>query len=179
MLRFENDELLIRLASESDKEQVWEFRQEFLDEGVGVQGASALNKMESYEKWLEVIKQYSNADTVPSHLVPSTQFVTVRKSDNKIVGMINVRHYLNDFLLLRGGHIGDCVRLCERNKGYATSQISLALDYCKTLGIDRVLITCSEENIASRRTIEKNGGVLENVVEHDGVKNLRFWIDNK
>ena len=93
--------------------------------------------------------------------------------------MINVRHYLNDFLLLRGGHIGDCVRLCERNKGYATSQISLALDYCKTLGIDRVLITCSEENIASRRTIEKNGGVLENVVEHDGVKNLRFWIDNK
>lgn len=176
-LLFENDELLIRLANENDESEAWAFRQEFIDEGVGVQGASAINKMESFSRWLEVIAQYSNPQTVPNNFVPSTQFVTVRKSDGKIVGMVNVRHYLNDDLLFRGGHIGDCVRESERNKGYGTSQIALALEYCKTLGIDKVLITCSEDNIASRRTIEKNGGVLENKIEVDGNVKLRFWID--
>lgn len=76
-----------------------------------------------------------------------------------------------------GGHIGDGIRPNERGKGLATKMIALALDECRKLGICEVLMCCDKSNIASARTIEKNGGVLENEVLDDGVPVLRYWIN--
>jgi predicted acetyltransferase len=84
---------------------------------------------------------------------------------------------LNDHLLQIGGHIGDMVRPSERRKGYGTEQIRLALEKCRELGIPWVLVTCDKDNIASARTIQKNGGVLENEVMDADVVKQRYWID--
>lgn len=110
-------------------------------------------------------------------LVPDSTFFLLDDERNILLGAVNIRHYLNDFLLLHGGHIGDGVRPSERRKGYATEMIRLALLECKKLGIDRVLIICDKDNIGSRKSIIKNGGVLENeIVGKDGRIEQRYWI---
>lgn len=77
------------------------------------------------------------------------------------------------------GHIGDGVRPSERRKGYGTAIIAKALEECKKLGIDKVLITCDSKNIGSRKAIIKNGGIKENEVPEGDEITERFWIDIK
>lgn len=112
-------------------------------------------------------------------MVPASTFIVIRISDSKIIGMIDIRHILNDFLLKSGGHIGYSVRKSERNKGYAKKMLSLALKKCSEFGIENVLVTCSKDNIASVKTILANGGILENEVIIDGKEKQRYWIEIK
>ncbi len=94
------------------------------------------------------------------------------------MGAVNIRHYLNDYLLQYGGHIGDGIRPSERRKGYATKMVGLALEECKKLGINRVLMVCDKDNIGSAKSIVYNGGVLENeFADEDGTIEQRYWID--
>ena len=90
---------------------------------------------------------------------------------------VNIRHYLNERLLRNGGHIGDGVRPLERGKGIGTAMVGLALEECRKLGIDRVLMVCDSDNVASAKTIIRNGGVMENEIEVDGFLEQRYWID--
>ena len=108
--------------------------------------------------------------------VPDSTFFCLDTDINTFVGAVNIRHYLNESLLLNGGHIGDGVRPSRRGEGIATKMIAMALEECKKLGLEKVLMVCDKDNIASRRTIEKNGGILENEVEVDGEIEQRFWI---
>lgn len=110
-------------------------------------------------------------------LVPDSTFFCLDEERNIIVGAVNIRHYLNDYLLAHGGHIGDGIRPSERRKGYATQMIQLALEECKILGINKVLMVCDKDNIASAKSIIKNGGILENEVIENGVIEQRYWIE--
>ena len=109
--------------------------------------------------------------------VPDSTFFCLDKERDIFVGAVNIRHYLTEAMLLNGGHIGDGVRPSERRKGIATKMIALALDECKKLGIHRVLMVCDKENIGSAKSIQRNGGVLENEVIVDGVTEQRYWIE--
>lgn len=109
-------------------------------------------------------------------LVPDSTFFCLDEERNVMVGAVNIRHYLNEALLLNGGHIGDGVRPSERRKGIATKMIALALEECRKLGIKKVLMVCNKENLGSAKSIQRNGGVLENEVEVDGVMEQRYWI---
>lgn len=107
-------------------------------------------------------------------------FFLLDEDRDRLLGAVNIRHYLNDSLLKEGGHIGDGIRPSERRKGYATEMIRLALLECKKLGIDKVLMTCDQDNIGSVRAIVKNGGVLENeFVNAEGHVEQRYWISIK
>lgn len=109
-------------------------------------------------------------------LVPDSTFFCLDTDQNRFVGAVNIRHYLNESLLLNGGHIGDGVRPSERRKGVATRMIALALEECRALGLNRVLMVCNRNNVGSARSIINNGGVLENEVVVDGVTEQRYWI---
>jgi predicted acetyltransferase len=109
-------------------------------------------------------------------LVPDSTFFCLDEERDIFVGAVNIRHYLNDSLLLNGGHIGDGVRPSERRKGIATEMIGLALKECKKLGIDKVLMVCDKENIGSAKSIQNNGGILENEIVVDGLIEQRYWI---
>ena len=124
---------------------------------------------ENYLKNLEV-KDSSGG------LVPDSVFFCLDEERDIFVGAVNIRHYLNESLLLNGGHIGDGVRPSERRKGIATAMIGLALAECRKLGISKVLMVCDKENVGSARSIQKNGGVLENEIVVDGVTEQRYWI---
>lgn len=112
--------------------------------------------------------------------VPDSTFFCLDVDRNIFVGAINIRHYLNEELLLGGGHIGDGIRPSERRKGFATEMIRLGLLECKKLGIDKVLMTCDKDNIGSAKSIINNGGVLENeFVNEEGKIEQRYWIELK
>ena len=109
--------------------------------------------------------------------VPDSVFFLLDEDSNTLLGAVNIRHTLNPYLLQYGGHIGDGIRPSARGKGYATEMIRLALIECKKLGITRVLMICDKSNIASARTIQKNGGVLENdFPDEKGEIQQRYWI---
>lgn len=137
----------------------------------------AIRKMDyhNFEEYMETIEVIHGSEA----LVPDSTFFCLDTDRNIFVGAVNIRHYLNEHLLLDGGHIGDGVRPSERNKGIATKMISLALEECKKLGIEKVLMVCDKDNIASAKSIMKNGGILENEVVVDGVVEQRYWINNE
>lgn len=109
-------------------------------------------------------------------LVPDSVFFCLDEERNIFVGAVNIRHYLNENLLLNGGHIGDGVRPSERRRGIATQMIRLALFECKKLGIADVLMVCDKDNIGSAKSIINNGGVLENEINVNGTVEQRYWI---
>ena len=111
-----------------------------------------------------------------SGLVPDSTFFCLDEERNIIVGAVNIRHYLNEYLLVHGGHIGDGIRPSERRKGYATQMVGLALEECKRLGIKKVLMVCDKDNIGSAKSIIKNGGILENEQKEDGKVEQRYRI---
>ena len=108
--------------------------------------------------------------------IPDTTLFCLDKDRNIFVGAVNIRHYLNEDLMRNGGHIGDGIRPSERRKGYATAMIALALEECKKLGINRVLMCCDKENIGSAKSIIRNGGVLQNEIADDNHIAQRYWI---
>lgn len=172
-----NDFILIRPTSEYAS-QIIEYRQEFLDAGDSMDGTGPLRRFENPEEYIKICAEYEDTTTVPSHLVPATQFFFIRKSDNKLVGMIQIRHRFNDYLEKYAGHIGYSVRPSERRKGYAKEMLRMTLPFCREIGIDKVMITCIDGNIGSEKTILANDGVYEYTIhEPNENKDLkRFWI---
>ena len=130
---------------------------------------------EAYHSSLELSKE--EADRSEGRLVEDSTFFCLDTDRNLFVGAVNIRHSLNQGLLWNGGHIGDGVRPSERGRGIGTQMVRLALLECKRLNISPVLMVCRKTNIPSARTIEKNGGVLENEVEKDGITWKRYWIN--
>lgn len=161
------------------EEEILSYRREFLDAGSSMDGTGPLRRMESAREWLDFNRLAENRETVPENLVVADQFAYLREEDRKIVGMIQFRHYFNDFLRDFGGHIGYSVRPSERRKGYARRMLADCLKVCRDFGLERVLITCLVDNEGSRRTILANGGVYESTVfcERDGVSLERYWIN--
>lgn len=136
---------------------------------------SVIKQEIDYDEWIDVLETYKKSETCPPELVPSSTYFLVN-DDNKLLGAINIRHYLNKQLLQFGGHIGYGIRPTERKKGYATIMLKLALEKCKEIGLKQVLITCDKDNIGSAKTIIANNGILENEVVIEGKIIQRYWI---
>ena len=129
---------------------------------------------------VEKAAQERIGEGLPEGWVPATTLWLV--DGDKFIGRVNIRHWLVPHLMQFGGHIGYMIRPTERGKGYGRMQLAMALDWVReNLDLDRVLITCSDDNIRSARVIEANGGVLENKVENfEFGKTLltrRYWIE--
>ena len=130
-------------------------------------GVGGLHRyLENYEGWLEYL-EYSRNYVADESRVPSLEYYLVRESDNRIVGMINIRLSLNESLERLGGHIGYSIRPSERRQGYNRINLYLALLICREYGIDRVVLDCNRDNIGSSRSMMALGGQL-----------IREWYDN-
>jgi predicted acetyltransferase len=131
-----------------------------------------------FARYLEILGQRARGEQLPPDHVPETFLFAFDGSS--IVGRVSIRHELNDFLLRAGGHIGYVVVPDFRRRGYATAILRQSLRIAhQYLGLPRVLLTCDDDNVGSIRTIEKNGGVLENVVTGSDLAKpkRRYWID--
>ena len=171
------DKIILVKPDLSYADEIIKYKEESLAESPIINGSAGLDRFSSIEVWIEELKKRSCEDTVPKGLVPSSTYLGVREKDNYIVGMIDIRHYLNEYLTQVGGNIGYGVRKTERNKGYAKQMLKLALEKCKELKIKKVLITCDEDNIASEKVILSANAKLEDIRNVDGENKKRFWID--
>ena len=171
------DKIILVKPNLSYADEIIKYKEESLAESPIINGSAGLDRFSSIEVWLEELKKRSCEDTVPKGLVPSSTYLAVREKDNYIVGMIDIRHYLNEYLTQVGGNIGYGIRKTERNKGYAKQMLKLALEKCKELKIKKVLITCDEDNIASEKVILSANAKLEDIRNVDGENKKRFWID--
>lgn len=172
-------ELELVFPTKQMQKEIEEYVQEFYDNGSTINGIGGYTKINDFDKWLDEVNKDLSKETVSQERVSATLYFTKRKSDNKIVGNVQIRHKLNEKLLQCGGHIGDSIRPSERRKGYATEQIRLALLKCKNLGIDRVLMDCDKNNIGSAKAIKNNGGVLDNEIYVENELIQRYWISLK
>lgn len=157
------------------KDEYLSFYQEWVDSGEDMVPWVIRKDPTDFEAMVRFLLENENGDNLPEAWVPSsTYWLTV---DNIVVGAVNIRHRLTEKLLHSGGHIGYGIRPRERRKGYAAHLLALALQEARVLGIDKVLVVCDEGNIASAKTILKNGGNPEtDFVEEDGNVIKRFWI---
>lgn len=172
------EKLKLILPTTAYAEQVIAYRRAFLDTGDSMDGTGSLFRMENPADWLKQCEELQREETVPDGWVPSTQYICVRESDDKLVGMIQIRHCFNEFLEKYAGHIGYSVLPSERRKGYAKWMLGAALPHCRALGLEKVLVCCAENNPGSRKTILANGGVYESTVylAEDDEHLQRYWI---
>lgn len=162
----DEDEFLIALNAEWEKD--FEFAHYW---------KSLANK--NFSKYCEILPEISKGFHIPNDHVPCS-FLFAFNENGIIVGRTSIRHSLNNHLLKVGGHIGYGVVPSYRKQGYATAILAHSIVYVRSnlKGIDKVLVTCDEGNIGSQKTIEKNGGILEDIIELDGeINKMRFWIE--
>jgi predicted acetyltransferase/GrpB-like predicted nucleotidyltransferase (UPF0157 family) len=131
----------------------------------------------TFDAFVEHLRDLANGVGLPHGFVAGSTFWLVE--DSEYLGRVDVRHELTDALRRFGGHVGYLIRPSRRRQGYGTLALALALPECSALGLDRALVTCDVNNLASRRIIEHNRGMLEDVINVPGrtVPTMRWWID--
>ncbi len=158
-------------------EDIMTYKEEFLQSGDSMAGCGSLRDQNTVEGWLHEIDLLENEETCPEGKVCSSTYLAVRVDDNRIVGIIDFRHHIDHPILgLWGGHIGYSVRPAERRKGYAKEMLKQVLQKCREHGLSKVMVTCDENNIASKKTIILNGGIFDKDVLVDGETTKRYWI---
>ncbi len=147
-------------------------------DNVPICGSGGFETME-YSKWIVYMEDLHFHRHVPKHLKPASTYFLIE--DDRMIGTINIRHELNEYLFCYGGNIGYSVLPSERQKGHATYMLEFALEKCKELGMKRVLLTCLDTNIASQKVIQKCGGVLEDQRLELTTNKIyqRYWIQLK
>ena len=153
------ERLYYEIPSINRKEEALEYINEHIEYQSNINGSGGLNRyLSDYEGWLEKLEKDYTIEPSEER-VPSRTYFLVRESDNRIIGMINIRTTLNEKLKRHGGHIGYGIRPTERGKGYNKMNLYLGLKVCDEYGIENALLSANINNPASWKTMEALGGV--------------------
>ncbi|WP_149556394.1 GNAT family N-acetyltransferase [Streptococcus cristatus] len=158
----EDEDAILEMIAEFDAAK------SYMHGGMG----STWKRAKDYEDWLKIVERKEDVANLPAGWVPAIQFLSFDETGLPL-GFLALRLSLNDKLFVEGGHIGYSIRPSQRRKGLAKLQLELGLAEARKQGLERVLITCDEDNEASRRTILSAGGVYENTID----RSQRYWID--
>lgn len=174
-----NNELFFVEPSRMFIEEMLDFRREMMEAGSSFDGCFAMKRMPNLDQFVDYCTEWSNPRRVlGENGARGTVLLCMRRTDNKMVGCMQVHHVLNEQMKNFTGHVGYSVRPSERRKGYAKQMLAKAKDYLSTFGFSEIYVSCLPENEASRKTILANGGeYIETVyLESDAVDLERYRI---
>lgn len=143
-------------------------------DGAGLEGDEDLTGAEGFAAFVDQLLGQEAAPLREGYVTCTYRWIV---EDGEYLGAISLRHELNGYLLELGGHIGYGIRPSARRRGLASWALERMLELAWDQGHDRILVTCDDANVGSAKTIEKNGGVLEDKREHGGAVTRRYWID--
>lgn len=171
-----NDLLLVRPSKELKKD-IWEYRQEYFDFGENhINGSCGIAFYNNFDEWLELVLSIEKNKLSRDNVHAST-FFSIRRTDSKIIGSIQLRHFLTPELEKHGGHIGYGIRPTERRKGYGKQQLLLVIDEARKMQIPKVMISCDKDNIASSKTAISVGGLLTDENTYKNKEQQIYWIN--
>jgi predicted acetyltransferase len=145
------------------------------EDGAGLLADDEVRSPDGFAAWVGRLRRESDTTVPPAAGRVHCTYWWIVEADT-VLGAIALRHTLNDFLLRAGGHIGYGIRPSARGRGLATWALGQVLSKATALGLDRVLITCADGNVASARVIERRGGVLEDVRDTELGRTRRYWV---
>jgi predicted acetyltransferase len=132
-------------------------------------------KPNAIDEYIKRTSDHSKGRNIPSNWMPATTYWLI--DNDAFVGHVNIRHKLVDWSKKIGGHIGFAIRPTKQRQGYGSNILRLALKKAKILGLKKVLVTCDNDNIGSRKIIERNGGVLKKKITLKGKRVRHYWIE--
>ncbi|MDQ0089149.1 putative acetyltransferase [Paenibacillus anaericanus] len=160
------------------KDEYLSFYQEWKESGEDLVPWVISKDPSDFQKMLKFLSDNEMGVGIPEDWVPDSTFWLVNDR-NKVIGAVNIRHRLSEYLFNAGGHIGYGIRPSERRKSFATILLKLSLIEAKKLGIKDVLVVCDAGNVGSEKTILNNGGRSDtDYIEDDGNVIKRYWIKN-
>lgn len=167
-------EIVLADPDEKYVDALLEMAKEYLDAGEDHRYGSALDDAAGY---IADLRRMASGIDLPDHLVRENTFWAVRGT--RMLGQVRLRHELTEGLRIEGGHIGYDVRPSERRKGYGTEMLRLGLEKARAIGLERVMLTCDTDNIASAKIIESNGGKLTGTAAspRSGKTINQYWIE--
>ena len=154
------------------KEEILRYNDAWKERGLNLVPHAAKLGSLSFGDWLKNTRDLETVAEEPF----VTQEVWFLFSGDTIVGACTLRHSLNAYLLAVGGQIGYGVHPEERKNGYATYMLEKTLRYAKSKGLKKILVTCTVGNTASEKTLEKCGGIFENIMEDGENRVARYWF---
>ncbi|MFB2538166.1 MULTISPECIES: GNAT family N-acetyltransferase [unclassified Acinetobacter] len=163
----------------ADKDKIIQFRNEFAEKYDLLHGANELNAFTDagLMGWFHYIAMPAGVNLFGYAKVAGSTYIA--KINDEIAGIVSIRHQLNDNLLKIGGHVGYSTHPKFEGQGVATAMLKFAVNELNQLGINRVLVTCQQDNIGSAKVIEKCGGILENVIVVKDKAICRYWIGHE
>ena len=172
--------MTLKLISPSEShEQAWKnILAEFKAHGEKLpHGLHLKLNTDEYGVYLAKVRDSEKGINLPEGFPPKSEYFLIEETSSEIIGHVTIRHFLNEYLLNVDGHIGFSIGPSKREKGYGTKQLRLALNICRQMGLEKVMLACNSDNFASAAVIKNNGGVFENVfTENDGTIIERYWI---
>ena len=168
--------IVARKFCPDDKKQILDMVQEILAFDGNFEGLDNFKKAESFDTFLITLEHGKHQEYLRPELVPQTTFGVF--DDGRLVGGFNLRHMLRGALFQHGGNIGYLIRPSDRQKGYGTTLLHLALEQAKAIGLEKVLVSCREENVGSFKVIEHNHGQRDTDYYDESANTTfrRYWI---
>lgn len=172
------EELIFEIPTMKRETEAKDYIGEFREAGSEINGSGGLDEINDYSDWIRQKINESKGINLQKNRVPASTYFVVRKEDDRIIGMVNIRHNINKYLEESFvGHIGYAVRPSERKKGYGTKILEKGLLKLKELGIEKAIIGCYENNVASKKVILKCRGRQIGVSNFEGKTTLGFEIN--
>lgn len=167
--------LILVSPSKDFKLDICEYKEEHFSYGdMQIHGSCGLSYYDDVDEWINLVLEIR--ENRLRNGVHTSTFFSRRVEDGKLIGCIKIHHSLTDELR-SGGHIAYGIRPSERNKGYGKQQLKLCLEYARKLQLEKVIVACDKDNIASAQTAMSCGGVLMEEFVEDGVVKQHYCID--